>query len=312
MKKLVGIILAVVAISNFGNAQTNYSQALTCNSGTFVIGLYQQNPESDSLPNIFGFSFESTFGKRQHRYFNTSFGIRANFGSKDFDRQIQDIEFEGGYQGFASYNITRFDTWGMFILGAQIGKIVEVTVPLRVGFRTSAYRQEFDLYEGQEIAEEDLVSEDEAAEENNDLFFRSNKFGFGSGINLAFLPNKIASPFIEVGYSYFGNEELPMVQNANMSSGELNVPTVDLSPNTELSFRVGVRLNIGCPQNTSNVYRDPSSTRRNAAYREHPEVKTRVVLRERKSENSRSQNKPNESERVILSPGKPRTPRTPK
>ena len=310
MKNLAGIILAFVALSNIGHAQTNYSKALTCNSGTFGIGFYQQSPESESLPNIIGISFESTFGKRHHRFFNTSFGLRANLGSRNFDRVVQDIEFEGGYQGFASYSVNRYGIWGEYLIGAQIGKIVEVTVPLKVGFRTSAYRQEFDLYEGQEIAQEDLVSEDEAAEENNDLFFRSNKVGVGSGINLAFLPNKIASPFIEIGYSYFGREELPLIQDANMSSGELHVPTVDLSNNTELNFRIGVRFNIGCPTNTNNVYRNPSSTSRNAAYREHPEVKTRVVLKERNSQSTQS--KPNESERVILNPNKPRTPRAPK
>lgn len=311
MKHLLISLVSLFTFNQLSHAQTAYSQALSCNSGSFSMGYVQQNAVADSLPNMGGFSMEAIFLKKQRRFFSTSFGIETNFGSRNFDRVIEDIEFEGGYNGFASYSMSRADFGAKYIIGAQIGKIVEFSIPLRLGFRTTAFRQEFELYEGQEIAEEDLVSEDEASEQNNDAFFRSNKLGFGTGLNLAFLPNSMFSPFVEIGVNYFGGDEIPLLEQASLINGEVNVPRIDLNNNNEMTLRVGVRINIGCPGNVSSVYRQPPSSGRNVAYKKHPEVETRIV-RNTSTQNTNVQNNSNETERVILKPQKPRTPRTPK
>jgi len=310
MKHILFSTLALIGFSQYSLSQTAYSQALSCNTGSFSLGYVQQNAVADSLPNIGGFSMELTFLKQQRRFFSTSFGLETNFGARSYDKAIENIEFEGGYNGFASYNINRTDVGAKYIIGAQIGKIVEFSIPLRLGFRTTAYRQVFDLYEGQDIAEEDIVTEEEASEQNNDVFFRSNKFGFGTGLNLAFLPNSIVSPFVEIGLNYFGGDDLPMVDQAQLINGEINVPRLDLSNNNEMTFRVGVKINWGCPSNTMRVYRQPPSIGRDVAYRKHPQVETRIV-RNTNSQGTNAQNNSNESERVILKPRKPRSPRTP-
>jgi hypothetical protein len=313
MKNLLLSLATIFSCFQIGYSQTAYSQALSCNSGSLSMGYVRQNPIMDSLSGMGGFSIESNFLKKQRRFFSTSFGIEANFGSRSFGRVIENIEFEGGYDGFASYTINRVDLGVKYIIGAQIGRIVEFTFPFRLGFRSTAYNQEFDLYPGQEIAEEDLVSDSEASEENTDAFFRSNKFGFGTGVNAAFLPNKFLSPFIEVGVNYFDGDELPMVDQASLSNGEVVIPRVNLSINNEVTFRVGVRINIGCPKSVTSIYQPPLNSQRtdDSHYREHDEVQTRIVRRVRK-ENTNAQNNSNESERVILKPQKPRTPRTPK
>lgn len=310
MKHIYFLVPIFIGFLQISYSQTQYSQALSCNSGSFSMGYVQNNPESDSLTNIGGFSLEATFLKRQRPFFNTSFGIESNFGARTFDRAIENIEFEGGYTGFASYSLNRVDIWGKYIIGAQLGKIVEFSVPFRLGFRTMGYRQEFDLYEGQVIAEEDMVSESEAAEQNNDAFFRSNKLGFGTGIHLAFIPNGVVSPFFEIGYNYFGKTELPLPDQAELISGDVFVPNINLSNNNELSFRIGIRFNIGCPSNMTRVYGNPTNSGRNVAYTKHPAVETRIVRNTSNSQNTNTQNS-NKPERVILTPSKPRAPRTP-
>jgi hypothetical protein len=304
MKQLLIFIIALCGFSNYGVTQTRYSKSLSCHKGTFALGYAQQNPESDSLPNIGNFTMEATFAKRHFAFFNTSFGITTNFGAKNFDQVIEDIEFQGGYMGFASYSMQRFGVWGKYIFGAQIGKIVEVAIPLKVGFRTTGYRQVFELYEGQEIAEEDMVDEEDASEENNDAFARSNSLGFGTGLNLAFFPNGIVSPFFEMGYNYLGQNELPRVEGASIFNGDIIVPEISVANNTEMTFRVGLRFNIGCPPNRTSVYRQPLEMQRTVAYNEHPEVKTRIV-----KETTNTQSKPESEEnsgegsgRVILKP----------
>ncbi|MGM0478940.1 MAG: hypothetical protein ACQERC_06925 [Bacteroidota bacterium] len=305
-----GIYLCFIVISAFimdGYGQTSYSQKLSCHTGTFALGYAQQNPTADSLSNIGNFTMEATFLKRHFRFFNTSFGIVTNFGSKSFDRVIEDIEFQGGYTGYASYNIQRFDVWGKYLIGAQFGKVVEVAIPLKVGFRTTGYRQEFDLYEGQEISEEDAVDEEEASEENNDAFARSNKLGFGTGINLAFFPNSTISPFFEMGYNYFGATELPLPDQASISNGDITVPNISLTNNSEMTFRIGVRFNIGCPPDRTSVYRQPQMNSRSVAINRHPEVKTKIVKKnvDTRNNSESEENSEGESENVILKPNKP-------
>ncbi|GEM_PF-6484270 len=307
MKQLLPFFVAIFGLLNYSHSQTGYSQMLSCHTGTFGLGYAQQNPVSDSLPKIGNFTMEATFLKRHYRFFNTSFGITTNFGSKSFDKVIEDIEFQGGYMGYASYSIQRFDVWGKYLVGAQIGKIVEIAIPLKVGFRTTGYRQQFDLYEGQDIAEEDMVEEEDASEENNDAFARSNKIGFGTGLNVAFFPNGVLSPFFEMGYNYFGEDELPRISDASISNGDITVPDISLTNNSEMTFRVGVRFNIGCPPDQTSVYRQPRTMNRSVAYNKHPEVKTRIVKEnvDTRNNSESEENNEGESENVILKPKKP-------
>lgn len=306
MKKILFLTIALFSLSNAGYSQTSYSKSLSCHTGSFSLGYAQQIPFSDSLPSIGNFTMEATFLKRHHRFFNTSFGIETNFGAKSYDEVIENIEFEGGYLGFASYSINRFDVWGKYLFGAQVGKIVEFSIPLKVGYRTTSYSEEFDIYEGQEIAQEDLATQDDAAEENNDVFFRSNKLGFGTGLNLAFFPNGVVSPFVEMGYNYFGESDLPRPDKATINNGDIIIPNSSLSSNDELTFRVGLRFNIGCPSKMLRVYRKPTNTGRNVAYRKHPEVKTTIIDRDVDTQNnSETESNSEESERVILKPQKP-------
>ncbi|MEX1192976.1 MAG: hypothetical protein WEA99_13490 [Brumimicrobium sp.] len=306
MKKILLFTITLFSIFNEVHSQTSYSKSLSCHRGSFSLGYAQQNPLSDSLPSIGNFTMEATFLKRHHRFFNTSFGIETNFGAKSYDEVIENIEFEGGYLGFASYSINRFDVWGKYLFGAQVGKIVEFSIPLKVGYRTTSYSQEFDIYEGQEIAQEDLATQNDAEEENNDVFFRSNKLGFGTGVNLAFFPNGVVSPFVELGYTYFGEAELPRPDKATMNNGDIIIPNISLANNNELTFRVGLRFNIGCPSNMLSVYRKPSNTGRNVVYTKHPEVKTTIIDRNIDTQsNTETESNSEESEKVILKPKKP-------
>lgn len=300
-------------IPNNSSAQTAYSQALSCNRGGFSLGYIHHMPAADSLTSMGGFAMDITFLKTQFPYFNSSFGVEFSTGGRSFDRAVENLVFAGSevdYNGYASYGISRIDVMGKYIIGAQLGRFVEFGVPIRFGFRAMRFSEEFGLYEGQEIAEADLVSEDEAAKENTDVFHRSNKLGFGSGLNLTFAPNNVVSPFIELNFSYFGGEDLPMPNNAELVNGLPEVPRASLANNNEMTFRVGVRFNIGCPGKVTNVYRSPSTAGRTAQYTKHPSVETRIVQRGSSSSSSSSSNN-NKEERVILNPRQPRQPRTP-
>lgn len=306
MKKILFYSIVLFSFVNRTHSQTSYSKSLSCHTGSFSLGYAQQSPLSDSLPSIGNFTMEATFLKRHRRFFNTSFGIETNFGAKSYDRVLENIEFEGGYLGFASYSINRFDVWGKYLFGAQVGKIVEFSIPLKVGYRTTSYSQEFGIYEGQEIAQEDLATPDDADEENNDVFFRSNKIGFGTGLNLAFFPNSVVSPFVEMGYNYFGESDLPRPDQTTINSGDITIPNLSLSKNDELTFRIGLRFNIGCPSNILSVYRKPQNNVRNVALRKHPEVKTTIINRDVDTQNnSETENNSEGSEGVILKPKKP-------
>jgi hypothetical protein len=313
MIRYLFITFLLCFITDFSSAQTAYSQALSCNRGGFSLGYIHHMPAADSLTSIGGFALDITFLKTQLPYFNSSFGIEFSTGGRSFDRAVEDLVFAGSevdYNGYASYGISRIDVMGKYIIGAQLGRFVEFGIPIRFGFRAMRFSEEFGLYEGQEIAEADLVSGDEAAKENTDVFYRSNKLGFGSGLNLTFAPNNIVSPFIELNFNYFGGEDVPMPNYADLVNGLPSVPTRNLANNNEMTFRVGVRFNIGCPGNVTNVYRSPSSTGRTAEYSRHPAVETRIVQRSSSSSSS-SSNNTNKEERVILNPRQPRQPRTP-
>ncbi len=287
----------ILLVGSLCSVLTSSSQ-LECKKGGFSLGYAHHLPEDDSLISTGAFTMDVFFLKRYHRFFNTSFGVEMNAGARRFNKVIENITFEGDYEGFVDYSVSRTEFWGKFMIGTQIKNIVEFTVPVKIGYRHQAYREFFDIYDGQEIKEEDLIEEGSEEDNPDTRFAKTNNIGFGTGLNLAFFPSSGVSPFIEAGYTYFGKQDHQSINNASQNdNGTINIPSYQAQNSSNYTFRVGVRFNIGsCPKKTGNIFEDSRPSTRTEPNRSHKKVETRIVDRSvNTQQNNNSNNNTNTS-----------------
>jgi hypothetical protein len=303
-------ILMLIVFFNNANAQ------LTCKKGGVSLGYVHHIPEDGELITTGAFTMDVFFLKRYHKNFNTSFGLELNTGARRFNKVIENITFEGDYEGFADYSFSRTEVWGKFMVGTQIKNIVEFTVPIRIGYRSQGYREYFDLYEGQEIKEEDLATEEETEEDSDNRFSKTNHFGIGAGLNLAFLPSSNISPFVEVSYSYFGSQDHQNIENASLNNGIINIPSYTAPNSSSYNVRVGVRFNIGsCPKKTGNIYEDSKTSKRVSPNPKHSSVSRKIVDKSVNTQPNNSETNSDSSKgdsttkpKVVLKPKVPTKP----
>lgn len=211
-----------------------------------------------NVENFGAIGIHANFLKFYFGNFNVSHQFGFNHGFKNYTELVEDIVFEGDYNGGFSATSKRTEWFAMSKIGYQPFRQIEFNAYGGFSTRISKYEGEYFLYPGQVIAEEDLVSSSEAEEANSNIIYKKFNVGLKGALEMSLFPNAEFSPYIKVSYQQYGRRDVYSMSDAalNTTSGNIDIPNVSVANTSDWGVAIGLRLNIksGCPRpvNTGN------------------------------------------------------------